>query len=193
VHPASRHRQSIGLPLLLTAALSCGCQNNTPDKTPATPPEQPVVAIGDGDDAGGYFGAPGGELRLAPSGPIVFVPIDPQRKAGTALALKKDTGAAEAGSKVLGPAFRLTAVLEPPSGTFVDVWSVELPSLPAPCTAENLELAVLLDPQVGSSPALAWSYEKARWEGGHVKAKLPKLAPNPLQFVCGRVGAGGGS
>jgi hypothetical protein len=193
VHPQSCHRHVLALSLLTTVTLSCGCQPTTPDKPPAPPPEQPVVATGDGDDAGGYFGPSGGELRLAANGPTVYVPVDPKRQAGTALALKKDAAVADAGSQVLGSAFRLTSVLEPPSNTFVHVWSVGLQTLPAPCTAENLELAVLVDQQVGTTPPLAWTYEKAHWEGGHVKARLPKLAPNPLQFVCGRAGAGGGS
>lgn len=169
---------------------ACG-PRAAPDKTPAEPPPSPVVATGDGDDAGGFFGPAGGELRLTAAGPTVFVPADPKRTMGTALALKKEPSTAEGGSKVLGAAFRLSAALEPPSNTFIDVWSVALPSLPAPCTAENLELAVLLEQQVGSSPALTWSYEKARWDGGHVKARLPKLAPQPLQFVCGRDPGGG--
>jgi hypothetical protein len=182
-------RHAVVLSLLVATAPSCG--HPPPDKTPENPPEEAVVATGDGDDAAGYFGPPGGELRLTAAGPIVFVPVDAKRVRGTALALKKDPGAAEAGAKALGAAFRLSATLEPPSNTFVDVWSVALPSLPAPCTTENLELAVLLDQQVGSSTALAWSYEKARWDGGHVKARLPTLAPQPLQFVCGRAAGGG--
>jgi hypothetical protein len=191
VHPQSCLRHVVALSLLVVLPLACGGGAGTRDRPALPAPDRTIVATGDGKEAGGYFGPPGGELRLAPQGPTVLVPADPRRQAGIALALEKDEAVAAAGSPVLGSAFRLSAVLEPPSGTFVQVRSVELSSLPAPCTTDNLELAVLGSPQVGTTPALAWTYEKAAWEGGYVKAQLPKLAPHPLQFVCGRGGTGG--
>jgi hypothetical protein len=113
--------------------------------------------------------------------------------------LRKDAGPdLGAGARGLGSAFRPTAAFEPPSNVFVEVWSSELEQLPAPCTADNLELAVQEPQQVGpsdgtSSPALAWRYERADWAKPHVKARLPKLSPQPMQFVCARSAAGGGT
>jgi hypothetical protein len=179
---------------LLIAAISNGCGSTTPDNPPKPPPPAPVVATGDGTDAGGYFGPAGGELQLGPGGPSVVVPRDPARTAGSALGLKKDTSAAlPAGAIALGSAFRPTAELEPPSNVFVEVRSSTIQALPSPCSATNLELAVQGPQQAGpgdggSSPALAWTFRPATWQSDRAIAKLTKLSPYPLQFVCARPG-----
>jgi hypothetical protein len=180
---------------LLATAIGCG--SATPDPQPQPPPAVPVVATGDGAEVAGYFGPPGGEIRLAETGPSVVIPPDKQRKNGVALGLRRDAGPSlEPGAIALGEAFRPTAVFEPPSNVFVEVWSIGLSALAAPCTEENLEVAVQEPQQVGpadgeSSPVLAWTYRKAQWADQRVKARLAKLTPYPLQFICARSAGGG--
>jgi hypothetical protein len=183
--------------LLCAATLSGACGATIPDKPPEPPPAESVVATGDGAEVGGYFGEKGGRIKLGERGPSVTIPEDERRTGGVALGLRRDTGPAlPAGAKAIGDAFRATSVFKPPSNVFVDVWSVELPQLPAPCTPTNLELAVQDAQQVGpadgtSSPTLAWHYQPARWEGPYVRAQLSTLSPYPLQFICARSAGGG--
>jgi hypothetical protein len=193
-----RENHALALSLLLAVALPSACASHSPDKPPATPPSVPVVATGDGTEVAGYFGPPGGEIQLSANGPSIVIPRDDKRAQGVALGLKKDAGSPDAAATKLGDAFRPTGVFEPPSSQFVDVWSLKLVALPAPCTPQNLELAHQEAQQVGpsdgaSSPALSWAYEKARWEDQRVNAKLPKLSPYPLQFICARSPSGGGT
>jgi hypothetical protein len=188
-----RFRRAVPLAVMLGSA----CNGTTPNKPPEKIPQVRVVGKGDGEAVAGYFGMEGGVLMLGPQGPSVFIASDSARKDGVSLGLRKDTGPVlPTGASSLGVAFRSTAVFEPPSNVFVEVWSSELQQLPAPCTPDNLELAVQEPQQVGpsdgtSSPALAWKYERADWAKPHVKARLPKLSPQPMQFVCARNAAGG--
>jgi hypothetical protein len=193
-----RRVKRVSLELLVPLGLVLGTVACGPDKPPAPPPPAPVLATGDGNEVGGYFGASGGQIRLSADGPSIIIPNDPKRAQGLALGLKRESAAALSGVTALGVTFRPTAGFEPPSGTFIRVWSSSLPALAAPCSQENLELAVQEAAQVGpadgvSSPALSWTYVKARWEESHVVAELPKLAPYPLQFVCARSASGGGT
>jgi hypothetical protein len=153
-----------------------------------------VIATGDGNLAGGHLGPSGGRIDLGPGpGPGFEIPVGAADAGGVSISVERadDTGVPKAAA-VVGPVFRSTVALSPPSGKWVGVHSAPLTELPSGCTGAKLELALEEPPAAGpadgaGSPALVWTYRDATWQDKVAVAELPKLEPVRMVFLCGAV------
>jgi hypothetical protein len=185
------------------AALSLyvsGCGGaSPPDPKPAPPPEQAVIATGNGELVSATLGPKGGRLNLAGDGPSIEIPVDGARKDGISISMRKDEPFTPPSGSRLGDSFRVTLALDPPSGGTFAVHSASMTALPAGCTKSNIELAVERPNSVGPSDglgdsALEWEYVPATFEssiinahtGWHATSNVPRFWPHRLQFLCGR-------
>ena len=188
------HRQKwlsmIGLVLLMLAHCSRGGENGKGKEPAPTPPSVPVIATGNGEIVGGHLGPEGGRLNLGPGGPSVAIPAGTAGPQGLSVSLVKDSEAGvPAGGTHIGPLFRVSRPLEPPSGKAIEV-SIALTALPAGCAAADLMLAIETPGNTGltpspSAPALQWAFERADMQAGQAVARLPRLWGMRLQFLCG--------
>lgn len=173
-------------------ALGCGPapvpQNGPPPDAPTTE----VIAVGDGQASGGHLGPKGGRIELGPGpGPGFDIPEGTAGAGGLSISVEKspDTGLPNAAA-IIGPSFRSTVALGPPSGKFIGVHSAPQPEVPAACSGKDLKLALEAPPTAGpadgsGSPALVWSYVDASWQDKVARAQLPKLEPVRAVFLCG--------
>jgi hypothetical protein len=178
----------IVLALVVLASCSRGVENNK-GNAPA-PPSVPVIATGNGEIVGGHLGPEGGRLNLGPSGPSVAIPAGTAGPQGLSISLVQDSEAGvPAGGAPIGPPFRASRPLNPPSGKAIEV-SIALTALPAGCAASELMLAVETPGATGltpstSAPALQWEFERVDTQAGQAVARLPRLWGMRLQFLCG--------
>ena len=178
------------------ALLVIGCchgrvpQNGPPPLAPTTV----VIAIGDGNLAGGHLGPSGGRIELGPAaGPGFEIPAGTAGAGGLSISVAhaESTGVPQAAG-VVGPAFRSSVGLSPPSGSWVGVHSAPVAEPPSGCAGTKLELALEEPPSAGpgdsaGSPALVWTYRDAVWRDKVAVAELPKLEPVRMIFLCGVV------
>jgi hypothetical protein len=180
----------IVLALLVLASCSRRVENNKGNE-PA-PPSVPVIATGNGEIVGGHLGPEGGRLNLAPSGPSVAIPAGTAGPQGLSISLVKDSEAGvPSGGAHIGPPFRVSPPLNPPSGKAIEV-SMARTALPAGCAASDLRLAIETPGNTGltpspSAPALQWEFERVDvdTQAGQAVARLPRLWGMRLQFLCG--------
>jgi hypothetical protein len=182
----------IVLALLVLASCTRGVEPGKDNKPPPVPPGVPVIATGNGEMVGGHLGPEGGRLNLGPGGPSVTIPAGTAGPPGLSLSLVQDSAAGvPAGRARLGPPFRASRLVNPPSGKAIEV-SIALTALPAECAATDLRLAVERPGPAGltpspSAPALQWEFEPADVQAGQAVARLPRLWGMRLQFLCGPV------
>lgn len=178
----------IALALLVLASCSHRVENRY--EPAPLPPSVPVIATGNGEIVGGHLGPEGGRLNLAPNGPSVTIPAGTARPQGLSISLVKDSEAGvPAGGVHIGPPFRVSRPLNPPSGQAIEV-SIALTTLPAGCAASDLRLAIETPGNTGltpspSTPALQWEFAPADTQAGQAVARLPRLWGMRLQFLCG--------
>jgi hypothetical protein len=175
------------------ALLACACgpgrvpQNGPPPDAPTTE----VIARGDGDSSGGHLGPKGGRIELGPGpGPGFEIPEGTAGAGGISISIEKapDAGLPSAAA-IIGPAFRSTVALAPPSGKWIGVFSAPQSEVPPACTGATLKVALEAPPAAGpadgaGSPALVWTYVDATWEDKVARAELPKLEPVRTLFLC---------
>jgi hypothetical protein len=162
-----------------------------PDPKPAPPPENPVIATGNGDLVSATLGPRGGRLNLANDGPSIEIPVDAARQDGLSISMRKEEPFTPPSGSRLGESFRVTLALDPPSGGSFAVFSAAMAALPPGCTESNIELGVERPGTVGpadgeSSPALEWEYVPAKFVSAHATSSVPRFWPHRLQFLCGR-------
>jgi len=174
------------LALLVLASCSRGVEN----KNEPAPPSVPVIATGNGEIVGGHLGPEGGRLNLGPGGPSVAIPAGTAGPQGLSISLVQDSapGVPAAGAHI-GPPFRVSRPLNPPSGKVIEV-SIALTAFPAGCAASDLMLAIETPGNTGltpspSAPALQWEFERADMQASQAVARLPRLWGMRLQFLCG--------
>jgi hypothetical protein len=178
----------IALTLLMLASCVPGGENSKGKEL--VPPSAPVIATGNGEIVGGHLGPEGGRLNLGPSGPSVAIPAGTAGSQGLSISLVKDNEAGVPDGGVhIGPPFRVSRPLNPPSGKAIEV-SIALMALPAACAASDLMLAIETPGNPGltpspSTPALQWEFARADIQAGQAVARLPRLWGMRLQFLCG--------
>lgn len=179
------------LPMLVLALLALtSCSDSKGNKPSPAPPSVPVIATGNGEIVGGHLGPEGGRLDLGPGGPSVALPAGTAGPQGLSISLVQDSAAGvPARGAPIGPPFRASRPLNPPSGKSIEV-SIALTALPAECAAADLMLAIERPGHAGltpspSAPALAWEFERAEAQAGQAVVRLPRLWGMRLQFRCG--------
>ncbi|WP_437938172.1 hypothetical protein [Sorangium sp. So ce341] len=163
-----------------------------PDPQPAPPPSDPVIVTGNGELVSATFGPKGGRLNLAGDGPSVGIPVDAARQGGISITMRKEAPFTPASGTRLGDSFRVTLMLDPPSGGSFSVLSAPVVALPPGCTETNIELGVerpgAAAPVDGhGSSSLVWEYVPASFAASHATSRVPRIWPYRLQFLCGRV------
>jgi hypothetical protein len=180
----------IVLGLLVLVSCSHRVEPGQGNEPPPTPPSVPVIATGNGEIVGGHLGPVGGRLDLGPGGPSITIPAGTAGPPGLSISLVKASadGVPTQGGGI-GPPFRASRPLNPPSDTFIEV-SIALTTLPTGCAASGLTLAVERPENAGpansmSTPALRWEFEPVDVRDGQAVARLSRLWGMRLQFLCG--------
>jgi hypothetical protein len=144
-----------------------------------------VVATGDGESVAAFLGPAGARLNLLAGGPSIVVPKDTAPAAGMSLSMEREPTTAVPGARALGPAFRVSRSLLPPTGAWLLIVSSILTEGEHGCAPDALKLAAQGPPSAGpSDDALTWEFQPTKWVDDHAESQLAKLEPRKMQFVC---------